>query len=259
MFILYRNGAPGISPSAASSPVLTTLPDPKIPGHASPTPTSIPRPASSRARQNSIQSNNAETGKTRPTSAAPSKPNGNTPVTPDVATPANPQRPITEIKPSKESSATPRVDAIKNESEKPETSAAPTLVAAVTAKKDKEKEKEKEPENDKEIDKETKTEEIERKSESVPPAPPATTTVTTKSGRASKPSTPALSTFQEAARPRSSRNSESVGGNKKGHRKSSSVAQVIIPPPTEGNTAGNLPGDVEDEDADIDADEPTYC
>jgi hypothetical protein len=256
-----KNGASGISSSAASSPVLTTLPDPKMPSRVSPTPTSVPRPASSRARQNSIQSNNMETGRSRPASAAPSKPNGSTPVTSDVPVPTISQRPNIEVKSVKESSAPARTETVKTEVEKSESSAAPTPVVAATAKKDKDKEKEKENEQDADKDNENdaKAEEAEKKSESAPPAVPVTTTVTTKSGRASKPSTPALATFQEAARPRSSRNTESTGGSKKGHRKSSSVAQIILPPPTEGVATSTLPGDVEDEDGDIDADEPTYC
>jgi hypothetical protein len=258
-----KNGASGISSSAASSPVLTTLPDPKMPSRVSPTPTSVPRPASSRARQNSIQSNNMETGRSRPASAAPSKPNGSTPVTSDVPVPTISQRPNIEVKSVKESSAPARTETVKTEVEKSESSAAPTPVVAATAKKDKDKEKEKEKENEQDADKDNendaKAEEAEKKSESAPPAVPVTTTVTTKSGRASKPSTPALATFQEAARPRSSRNTESTGGSKKGHRKSSSVAQIILPPPTEGVATSTLPGDVEDEDGDIDADEPTYC
>jgi hypothetical protein len=65
--------------------------------------------------------------------------------------------------------------------------------------------------------KEPKIEESERKSESITPAP-APATVTTKSGRASKPSTPALATFQEASRSRSSRNVEGTGNKKNGKR-----------------------------------------
>ncbi|KAI9158415.1 Chromatin modification-related protein [Paramyrothecium foliicola] len=262
-----KTGGTAMSPSAASSPVLTVLPEPKITGRASPPPpppASIPRPASSRARQNSIQSN-SENGRARPASAAPAKANGNGPGTPDVSTPTIPPRLNTEAKPTKESSAPARAESVKNESDKPESALAVTPITSKKEKekekeKDKDKEKEKEQEKEKEVEKEPKTEERDRKSESIPPTPQVATTVTTKSGRASKPSTPALSTFQEAARPRSSRNSESIGGSKKSHRKSSSVAQIVIPPPpVEGPTSGNLHGDGEDDDGDIDADEPTYC
>ena len=73
--------------------------------------------------------------------------------------------------------------------------------------------------------------------------------VTTKSGRASKPSTPALATFQEAARSRSARNTDN--GVKKGHKKTASQA-ALAPPPLDddGMTSG---------DGDVDADELRYC
>lgn len=64
-----------------------------------------------------------------------------------------------------------------------------------------------------EVKKETVTETRERrKSESMPLSSHGMPMVTTKSGRASKPSTPAIATFQEAARVRNARNAESSGG-----------------------------------------------
>lgn len=98
--------------------------------------------------------------------------------------------------------------------------------------------------------KETKAQAHERrKSESQPPGQ-MPTTVTTKSGRASKPSTPALATFQEAARSRPSRNTDN--GGKKGHKKTASNAAALAPPPVDddGMTSG---------EGDIDADELRYC
>ena len=93
-----------------------------------------------------------------------------------------------------------------------------------------------------------------RKSESIPPGqlPP---TVTTKSGRASKPSTPALATFQEAARSRSTRNADNNNNgnnnNKKNQKKAGGAAQALAPPVVDDDMTSG--------EGDIDADEPTYC
>jgi hypothetical protein len=103
----------------------------------------------------------------------------------------------------------------------------------------------------------TKTEESERKSESAPPTTQAPA-VTTKSGRASKPSTPALATFQEAARPRSSRNTEGAGIHKKSQKKINSTIHAIISSMQDDDSSARS-NPVEDDDAEIDADEPTYC
>lgn len=104
-----------------------------------------------------------------------------------------------------------------------------------------------------------------RKSESIPPGGPLPPTVTTKSGRASKPSTPALATFQEAARSRSTRNADNNNGNgnsngngngngnnnKKSQKKAGGAAQALAPPVVDDDMTSG--------EGDIDADEPTYC
>ncbi|KJK74228.1 hypothetical protein H634G_10374 [Metarhizium anisopliae BRIP 53293] len=187
----------GLSPSVTSSPVMGTFPDPKVPARASPPPTtSAPRPASSRARQNSIQSN-AENGKARPAPLAANKPSGNGQGTPEMASVATFPRAVQEAKPAKEESAPVKTEPAKKESERPET--------------------------------------------------------------ASKPSTPALATFQEAARSRPSRSTET--GSKKSHKKSGPVAQVALiqqaAAAADTDASSSMQGD--DEDGDIDGDEPTYC
>ncbi|POR38164.1 Chromatin modification-related protein [Tolypocladium paradoxum] len=240
-----RNGASGMSPSIASSPVMGSLPEPKTQIRTSPAPASVPRPASSRARQNSLQSN-TENGRARAPSSASNKPNGNAPGTPDLSSTTAFPRSGNERKASKEPSAPVKIEPITREGDRVESIAGS---ASGTAKK------------------EGKADEADRKSESVPPPQPQNAvTVTTKSGRSSKPSTPALATFQEAARPRSSRNTDNGNGNgngnggKKNHKKTNSVAQAIAPQVLEedANNSSSLQGD-EDEDGDIDADEPTYC
>lgn len=107
--------------------------------------------------------------------------------------------------------------------------------------------------------KDTKADENDRKSESVPPTPQAST-VTTKSRRASKPSTPALATFQEAAqsRPRASRNTEGNGTNKKSQKKGNPTIHAIASQAPDEDTNSSMQGD-EEEEAEVDADELTYC
>ncbi|KAK2683386.1 hypothetical protein RAB80_001332 [Fusarium oxysporum f. sp. vasinfectum] len=159
-----RNGVTGLSNSVNSSPVITELPEPKLPPvRASPVPVPTPNPARTRSRQNSIQT----------------------------------------------------------DTKKPE-------------------------END-------------RKSESLPPVP-QTSTVTTKSGRASKPSTPALATFQEAVQPRarSSRNNDGTGTGKKNQKKAApTIHAAVAAQLAEEDTNSSMQGD--EDDGDVDADEPTYC
>ncbi|CAM1504184.1 Fc.00g017750.m01.CDS01 [Cosmosporella sp. VM-42] len=232
-----KNGVTGMSPSVTSSPVLTALPDPKVPARQSPAPGPASRPASSRARGNSIQSAVVDNGKVRPSSSASNtKPNGNAPGTPDLgATANNWPRPTTQdTKPTKEPSAPAKSEATKESDQVDSASAPPPVIT----KKD------------------TKTEDTERKSESVPPAQP-NPTVTTKSGRASKPSTPALATFQEAARARSSRNAEGAGTNKKSQKKANSTIHALVSQIPDEDTTSSMQGD--DDEEEIDADEPTYC
>ena len=232
-----RNGVTAMSPSLTSSPVITTLPEPKVPLRQSPAPGTAPRPASSRARQNSLQSANAEANKARPSSSSASnKPNGNTPTTPDLAAPTiTLAKPVPEVKPTKESSAPVKVEVAKKDADRRESISAAT---PVITKKD------------------SKPEENDRKSESVPPAPQASA-VTTKSGRASKPSTPAMATFQEAARPRSSRTTDGAGTNKKNQKKTNSTIHAVINQLQDEETNGSTQG--EEDEAEIDAEEPTYC
>ncbi|KAH7321089.1 hypothetical protein B0I35DRAFT_206301 [Stachybotrys elegans] len=264
-----KKTAPAAQPaSAATSPVLTALPEPKAPVQASPAPpaaaatptaaapppttktttptipAATPRPASSRARQNSIQSNADGTKAKAPVVSA--KPNGNTsasaPATPDLAASNPPPRPGPEVKPLKEAPAPPKAEPIKSEAERPESSAPPAAPMLTR--------------------KESKPEEVENKAESAPPVPQSVPMVMTKSGRASKPSTPALATFQEAAaaaaRPRSSRNTEGGSTHKKGHRKSSSVVvQQPLPMAAPVEASNNANGD--DDEGEGDADELTYC
>lgn len=227
-FRLPRNGITN-TPSATSSPVITPLPESKGPARASPTPNATSRPTTSRARQNSIQSG-PDNGKSRTTPVAAAKPNGVQPAVQEIAPPPAIPRASSDSRSVKEPNVPTKSDPPKKDAEKPENGGGSTPVIGK---------------------KETKTEERERrKSESTPPAPPSTTTVTTKSGRASKPSTPAMATFQEAARPRSSRNSESIN-NKKNQKKGNPTPQALAPPVVDDDLTSG--------EGDIDVDEPTYC
>ncbi|KAF5003561.1 hypothetical protein FDECE_9900 [Fusarium decemcellulare] len=234
-----RNGATGMSPSVNTSPVITELPEPKVPVSASPAPAATPNPAPTRARQNSIQSATVEQSKARPTSSASNKPNGIPPATSDLGAQASsgPRHGV-DSKAAKESSVPIKTENLKKDAERVEAASAPPVTS-----------------NSK---KETKADESERKSESVPPAV-QNTTVTTKSGRASKPSTPAMATFQEAAQPRSrsSRNNDGTGAGKKNQKKAGPTIHAAIAQIADEDTNSSMQGD--EEDGDIDADEPTYC
>ncbi|KAJ3554950.1 hypothetical protein NPX13_g10474 [Xylaria arbuscula] len=87
--------------------------------------------------------------------------------------------------------------------------------------------------------------------------PTATTVVTTKSGRASKPSTPALGSFPDAApapRSRSSRNT-STATAKRSHKKGASLHAIptrVVDEDTNSSGHG-------DDEGEPDADEPLYC
>lgn len=235
----------GMSPSTTSSPVMGPFPDPKVPAQASPAPSSAPRPASSRARQNSIQSN-VENSKARPSSsAAANKTNGDGDNTPEPASTATLPKSGQDSKPTKEEGAPIKTELIKKETEKPESASTTTATSTSSIH-----------------NKDGKPEEADQKSESVPaPVPPP---VTTKSGRASKPSTPALATFQEAAAAAAasrSRPSRAEGTNsRKSHKKSGPVAQQPLIQQVQAadtDASSSMQGD--DEEGDIDADEPTYC
>lgn len=99
----------------------------------------------------------------------------------------------------------------------------------------------------------SKAEETEVKNEAQSLQQPVT--VTTKSGRASKPSTPALATFQEAAAQRQSRARDNGASKKK--KTASTTAQALAQQATDTDGNSSMQGD--DEDGEIDADEPTYC
>ncbi|KAG9257440.1 uncharacterized protein F5Z01DRAFT_388984 [Emericellopsis atlantica] len=222
----------GMSPSVASSPVLGSLPEPRGLNRASPAPNTNPRPSTSRARGNSIASL-ADVAKNRPASVASVRANGNGQSNIEAGQTTSVARAPSVPRSVKESSV-PSSKEQKKEPERPETEI-PTAPQPPPERR------------------ETKAAAAHerRKSESVPPVQtPAT--VTTKSGRASKPSTPALPTFQEAAqsRSRSSRTADN-GGAKKSHKKgAASTTQALAPPPVEeGLSSGE--GDIEDE--------PLYC
>ncbi|KAK4133109.1 hypothetical protein BT67DRAFT_383226 [Trichocladium antarcticum] len=174
-----------MSPSVTSSPAIGTLPDPAKLGRGSPAPSaSAPRPVSSRARQNSTQSN--ETARQRPPSATSNKPNGISPGTPDLGQQISGAKAVTDAKAQKEA-----VVSVPNKPipMKPETEApppAPELAQNGNQNENPAKEIEAREPPKKEM-----------ASLAIQPTP--NSTVKTKSGRTSKPSTPAIGTFAEAA------------------------------------------------------------
>ncbi|KAI0484474.1 hypothetical protein GGR56DRAFT_613983 [Xylariaceae sp. FL0804] len=230
------------SPSTVSSPAQPNVADAKAVGRGSPPPSgNASRPASSRARQNSIQSG-VETNRQRPASAASNKPNGTVAAPPpEVAPTQNGSRPSVEPRPSKETIAP-----LKTEHTKEETN--PNATPGNTNGGSKKEGP-------------AKVDEVEPKGEAAipPPAPTTTTTttvVTTKSGRASKPSTPALGSFPDQAPPRS-RSSRTTSGTtaKRSHKKGANHP-AIPPRVTDGDARSSGQGD---DEGDVDADEPLYC
>ncbi|KAG6016386.1 hypothetical protein E4U43_003734 [Claviceps pusilla] len=211
----------GVSPSATTSPVMDAIPDPKAGARPSPAPSNAPRSAPSRDRRNSIQSN-ADNSRTRPPSSAPvNKTNGHgiEALTSEQASSAPFPKPGNDGKPAKEAGTSVKTtELIKRETENPEGAPSPTMtttIANTTMAT---------PSTISKMD--SKPEEADSKSESAArPVPPS---ATKKSGRASKPSTPALATFQEAAasRSRPSRtvegNNSSGGGNNHNHNNNGS-------------------------------------
>ncbi|KAK4194195.1 putative transcriptional regulatory protein [Triangularia verruculosa] len=198
------NNNVAMSPSVASSPVVGAFPDTTKGSRASPIPTTIipPRPASSRARQSSTQLN-PEVGRQRAASVASTKPNGNAPDTPNLSQFAEGPKTSTETKVQKETpipAPTPQLEPLRTETEIPPPVLEPlhnsnnkkeiaakvytAPMAAVAASEERS-----EPKKEKEKDSIA--------SPAVQPTP--INTVKTKSGRASKPSTPSLGTFAEAA------------------------------------------------------------
>ncbi|KAI1427594.1 hypothetical protein F5Y12DRAFT_160595 [Xylaria sp. FL1777] len=226
--------AAAVSPSIPPTPPQPNLGDkPTSRGSPAP-PAAAPRPVSSRARQNSIQSN-VENGRQRPASSASNRPNGMT-ITPPGA-PAMPNGPRTSAEPKavKEPSAI-----IKTETNKEETATRPLGIVNGLNKKDNP----------------PKPDDIESKVEPVQtPVQTTTTVVTTKSGRASKPSTPALGSFPDAApRSRASRNTSTTTA-KRSHKKGASQHAIptrIVDEDTNSSGHG-------DDEGEVDADEPLYC
>ncbi|KAI3330122.1 hypothetical protein F4824DRAFT_352926 [Ustulina deusta] len=223
-----------VSPSIPSPTPQPNLGD-KPTGHNSPVPpAAAPRPVSSRARQNSIQSN-VENGRQRPASSASNRPNGMTIAPPEVPVIPNGPRASAEPKAVKEPTAI-----IKTESNKEETNTRPLSAVNGLNRKDNT------PKSD---DVESKAEPAQNHVQT------ATTVVTTKSGRASKPSTPALGSFPDAApRPRSSRNASTTTA-KRSHKKGASQHAIptrIVDEDTNSSGHG-------DDEGEVDADEPLYC
>ncbi|KAI0843702.1 hypothetical protein F5Y06DRAFT_255610 [Hypoxylon sp. FL0890] len=227
------NVAATLSPSIAPSPIQPNF-DPKVVARNSPAPsTTSARPASSRARQNSIQSN-VENGRQRPTSSASNRPNGIAAATPELMIGQNGNRPPTDTKPSRETTATVKVETSKEEAVLTIASASSTIAPSKT--------------NTKGDDSEPKGDPLQTSSAA------ATTVVTTKSGRASKPSTPAIGSFPDPApRSRSSRNA-STANAKRSHKKG--AAQQVAARAADEDANSSVQGD---DEGDVDADEPLYC
>ncbi|KAL7624504.1 hypothetical protein AAE478_006069 [Parahypoxylon ruwenzoriense] len=228
--------ATALSPSIAPSPVQPNFAEPKTVGRGSPAPsTTSARPASSRARQNSIQSN-VENGRQRPASSASNRPNGITPAAPELTTVHNGVRPSTDTKPSKETVPTVKVEVSKEE-----------VVHAIASANNTTGSNKK--------DSIAKGDDSEPRGDSIQAQPnTATTVVTTKSGRASKPSTPALGSFPDPPpRSRSSRNA-STANAKRSHKKG--AAQQIAARVADEDANSSVQGD---DEGDVDADEPLYC
>lgn len=214
------------------------LPEPKAAARPSPGPPAPTRPTSSRARQNSLQSG-SEAAKMKPQIPAAHKVNGIAHNTPEPSQQSTMQRPVNEPKPLKETAVMVKVEPPPKDAERPEVSAIPVPVVVASKR-------------------ENKAEELDQISDSALAAPQTLGTVLTKSGRASKPSTPAQPTFQEAARSRPSRNTEPSGNAKKlQQKKGSSIMQTLLDPMTGEN--GIKPRPSEDDEGEADADEPTYC
>ena len=227
-----------MSPSLASSPIRSTFPDSKAAARSSPVPANGGRPAISRGRQNSIQS-----GAAKRASPAPSKQGGSGVATPDAGTAA-----------SGAGRSTPDTKALMKEtgpSSKGEStqSGADKVVPSIDV----------DVAGGERRNSTMKREEAESNGDAMQGIQ-VTTITTTKSGRASKPSTPALSQFPDPVRSRSSRNALEAGSNnKRSHKKGAGAAaqQLIVARASEPDEGSSMQGD--DEDAEIDADEPTYC
>lgn len=230
-----------ISPSMASFPINSTFADSKSQGRVSPVPTNGGKPVTVRARQNSIQSA-MDNAKARPSSSSSNKPNGTTIGTPELGSITGVTgRSATEVKTSvKESAVNPKSEHASEDRDEdaPETRGA----LGVGGRK--------EPA--------MKREEAEVNGTTIPPAI-NTAITTTKSGRASKPSTPALQSFPEPVRSRSSRIVvEQTGSSKRSHKKGAGHAAQLMAAQNNADDEASR-GQSDEEDAEIDADEQTYC
>ncbi|KAI0390986.1 hypothetical protein F5Y17DRAFT_33136 [Xylariaceae sp. FL0594] len=240
-------------PSPTPQPVASDKPATR--GSPAAAATVSPRPASSRARQNSIQSN-VENGRQRPASSASNRPNGITSAPPEALPLASGPRASAEPKATKEPTALIKTEAIKEE-----------LVVHVPSAANGNNKKDNAPKPDE--SEATKTEPPQAQA----PATTTTTTavVTTKSGRASKPSTPALGSFPDPPpRSRASRNNTSsnttttttTAAAKRSHKKGASqhaISTTRITTAVAGedlNININSRGGGDDE---VDANEPLYC
>ncbi|KAI1328055.1 hypothetical protein F5Y16DRAFT_369950 [Xylariaceae sp. FL0255] len=215
--------SPTVPPAANDKPANNVNPLPTAPQA---------RPASSRARGNSIHSN-VENGRQRPASSASNKPNGILTAPPEAPAATNGPRAAAESKTAKDAP-------VKTESTKDEASNHIPGAINGTSKKD--------------IS--SKPDEPEPKKESTPNTTQTTTTVvTTKSGRASKPSTPALGSFPDPTpRARAARNSTSTTA-KRSHKKGASQHAIPLRVADEDtNSSGHG-----DDEGEVDADEPLYC
>ncbi|RDW68271.1 chromatin modification-related protein [Coleophoma crateriformis] len=241
-----RNGTVNslaMSPSIASSPIRSTFPEPKLPARGSPGPTNG-RPVPSRARQNSIHSV-LEPASKRPASAASNKPALNGISTPDLSTTGTiVGRTVPEVKATmKESGSNSKGEHLLEDANQQEPEMIGGIVVGGSRRGSTMKHEETETNGDAMQDIQT------------------TTITTTKSGRASKPATPAMSSFPEPVRSRSGRNAlEAASSNKRSHKKGAGAAaqQLMAQQTAEMDDAdSSLHGD--DDDGEIDANEPTYC
>lgn len=236
---ISKKGKTTVATATMSPLIPSPTPQPhlgdKPASRGSPAPSAIvPRPASSRARQNSIQSN-VENGRQRPASSASNRPNGVPTGPPEVVVIPSGPRVSVEPKAVKEP---PTI--IKTESNKEETNNHPPITINSLHKKDNP------PKPD---DTESKAEPTQNYIQTT------MTIVTTKSGRASKPSTPALGSFPDATpRSRSSRNTAATTA-KRSHKKGASQHAIptrIVDEDTNSSGHG-------DDEGEVDADEPLYC
>ncbi|UKZ82123.1 hypothetical protein TrVFT333_009907 [Trichoderma virens FT-333] len=181
-------------------------------------------------------------------SSAAKKTNGNIPNTPEITLAANWSRPNHDSELGKEPLVTVKIEPSPKEPEqvddKPVATPIPAVITTTSSSR-----------------RNSRVDETDRKSEPTQPTPQSTGMVTTKSGRASKPSTPALPSFQDAAaaRPRATRNAEPTGNGKKTQQKKGVTGAQALAQLVDEDGNSSMQGDEGDEDADVDADEATYC